>query len=38
MSNDVSSYRVDPDGTMTLLQSIAGPADQLPAPFATPAT
>lgn len=37
MSNDISSYRVDPDGTMTLLQSVAGPADQLPAPFAIPA-
>jgi hypothetical protein len=23
MSNDISSYRVNPDGTMTLLQSIA---------------
>jgi len=37
MSNDISSYRVDPDGTMTLLESIAGPADELPAPFAIPA-
>lgn len=37
MSNDISSYRVDPDGSMTLLQSIAGPADQAPAPFAIPA-
>jgi 6-phosphogluconolactonase (cycloisomerase 2 family) len=37
MSNDISSYRVNPDGTMTLLQSIAGPADQVPAPFAIPA-
>jgi len=32
MSNDISSYRVDPDGTLTLLQSIAGPADELPGP------
>ena len=37
MSNDISSYRVDPDGSMTLLQSIAGPADDLPAPPAVPA-
>ena len=37
MTNDISSYRVDPDGTMTLLESVAGPADELPAPFAIPA-
>ena len=37
MSNDISSYRVDPDGSMTLLQSIAGPADDLPAPPAVSA-
>ena len=37
MSNDISSYRVEPDGTMTLLESIAGPADEAPAPFAIPA-
>jgi len=37
MSNDISSYRVDPDGSMTLLESIAGPADDLPAPPAIPA-
>jgi len=37
MSNDISSYMVRPDGSMTLLQSIAGPADELPAPFAIPA-
>ena len=37
MSNDISSYRVRPDGSMTLLQSIAGPADDAPAPPAVPA-
>jgi 6-phosphogluconolactonase (cycloisomerase 2 family) len=37
MSNDISSYQVRPDDSMTLLESIAGPADELPAPFAIPA-
>jgi len=37
MSNDISSYRVGPDGSLTLLQSIAGPADDLPAPPAVSA-
>jgi 6-phosphogluconolactonase (cycloisomerase 2 family) len=34
MSNNISSYRVEPDGTMTLLEAIAGRADELPRPVA----
>ncbi len=37
MTNDISSYRVEPDGSMTLLESVAGPADELPGPPAVPA-
>jgi 6-phosphogluconolactonase (cycloisomerase 2 family) len=37
MTNDISSYTVDPQGTLTLLQSVAAPADELPAPFVIPA-
>jgi len=37
MSNDISSYRADSRGNLTLLQSIAAPADELPAPFVIPA-
>lgn len=36
MSNDISSYRVKPDGSMTLLQTVAGRADDVPAPPAVP--
>ncbi|CAA9524389.1 MAG: hypothetical protein AVDCRST_MAG85-3101 [uncultured Solirubrobacteraceae bacterium] len=36
MSNNISSYRVRPDGTMTLLEAIAGRADELPRPVAIP--
>lgn len=32
MSNNISSYRVRPDGTMTLLEPIAGRTDELPRP------
>jgi len=34
MSNNISSYRVRPDSTMTLLDPIAGRADELPRPVA----
>ncbi len=34
MSNNISSYRVDPDGTLTLLESNAGRVDELPRPVA----
>ena len=34
MSNNISSYRVRPDGTMTLLEPIAGRTDELPRPVA----
>lgn len=34
MSNNISSYRVRPDGTMTLLEPNAGRADELPRPVA----
>ncbi|MDQ3463785.1 MAG: lactonase family protein, partial [Actinomycetota bacterium] len=37
MSNDISSYRADSRGNLSLLQSIAAPADELPAPFVIPA-
>jgi 6-phosphogluconolactonase (cycloisomerase 2 family) len=37
MSNDISSYRADPQGNLTLLASIAAPADEAPAPFVIPA-
>lgn len=37
MSNDISSYRADPQGNLTLLQSVAAQADELPAPFVIPA-
>jgi len=37
MSNDISSYRADSRGNLTLLQSVAAPADELPAPFVIPA-
>ena len=37
MSNDISSYRADSKGNLTLLQSVAAPADELPAPFVIPA-
>jgi 6-phosphogluconolactonase (cycloisomerase 2 family) len=37
MTNDISSYEVDPQGQLTLLQSVAAPADELPAPFVIPA-
>jgi 6-phosphogluconolactonase (cycloisomerase 2 family) len=34
MSNNISSYRVRPDGTMTLLEAVAGRVDELPRPVA----
>jgi 6-phosphogluconolactonase (cycloisomerase 2 family) len=34
MSNNISSYRVRPDGTMTLLAPVAGRVDELPRPVA----
>jgi 6-phosphogluconolactonase (cycloisomerase 2 family) len=34
MSNNISSYRVRPDGTMTLLEADAGRVDELPRPVA----
>jgi 6-phosphogluconolactonase (cycloisomerase 2 family) len=34
MSNNISSYRVRPDGTLTLLEANAGRADELPRPVA----
>jgi 6-phosphogluconolactonase (cycloisomerase 2 family) len=34
MSNNISSYRVRPDGTMTLLEPNAGRTDELPRPVA----
>jgi 6-phosphogluconolactonase (cycloisomerase 2 family) len=37
MTNDISSYQVDPQGQLTLLKSVAAPADELPAPFVIPA-
>ena len=37
MSNDISSYRADSRWNLTLVQSIAAPADELPAPFVIPA-
>ena len=37
MSNDISSYRADSRGNLTLLQSVAALADELPAPFVIPA-
>jgi len=37
MSNDISSYRADSRWNLTLVPSIAAPADELPAPFVIPA-
>ncbi len=36
-ANDISSHRADPRGKLILLQSVAAPADELPAPFVIPA-
>jgi 6-phosphogluconolactonase (cycloisomerase 2 family) len=37
MTNDISSYKADPDGNLTLLQSVAASADEQNAVFVIPA-